>query len=99
MCSELIKLTKEYDRIIVIDDIDTHVLMDKFLSSGAFHNCKKKIAVLLADECRDLYSLYKTYEFTDQIVILGRSKQFGGLMNLVDAGLLTEEQVFDAILR
>lgn len=57
------------------------------------------ILVLSADKCKDLAGLYYTYEFSNKIRAVGGKHQHGSLMNYVALGLLTEQEMFEAILR
>ena len=46
-----------------------------------------------------LFDLYKTYEFTDKISLFFEREQYGGIMNLLKTGILSDEEVVEAILR
>ena len=91
-----------YDLILLVDSDDSLSdggLMGKLLNSQAYRRSEKKILVLPAEKHMDLVSLYHTYEFSDRFRVIGRSSQYGGLFNYVDNGLLTEQEVFELILR
>lgn len=91
-----------YDLILLIDSEDSSSvggLMGRLLNSPVFRRSEKKILVLPAEKYQDLVSLYHTYEFSDRFRVVGRSRQHGGLFHYVDSGLLTEEEVFELILR
>lgn len=99
------KLEKDlctYDLILLVEseaEQSLGGLMGRLLNSQAFRKSDKKILVLPAEKYTDLVSLYHTYEFSDRFRMVGRSRQYGGLFNYVDNGLLTEAEAFELILR
>lgn len=91
-----------YDLILLVDNDEQSSfggLMGKLLNSQAFRKSEKKILVLPAEKYQELVLLYHTYEFSDRFKLIRRSNQHGGLFNYVDNGLLTEQEVFELILR
>lgn len=60
---------------------------------------RRNILVLSAEECKVLAELYNTYEFSDRIRMIGGNRQHGSLMNFVAQGLLTEQEMFESVLR
>lgn len=69
------------------------------LNSQTLHEFGKKVLVLPADKYKVLAGLYYTYEFSDKIRVVGGKNRHGGLMNYLALGLLTEQEIFEAILR
>lgn len=59
---------------------------------------RRDILVLPSDKYKALAKLYCTYEFSDRIRMMGGNRQHGSLMNYVSCGLLTEEEMFEAVL-
>lgn len=47
----------------------------------------------------NIEKLYYTYEFSDRICLLTDNIQYGSLDNYISSGLLTEEEVFAALLQ
>lgn len=95
-------MIKEYDLILLVEDYDNSFskdLVDRLKRCDAYKQSDKKICIFGADECKDMISLYYTYEYSDKVKVVGRSRQYGGLFNLVEAGLITYNQAFEAILR
>ncbi|MCI8507153.1 MAG: hypothetical protein HFJ06_01125 [Lachnospiraceae bacterium] len=93
---------RTYDLVLLVESEEVRSvggLMGKLLNSQAFRKSEKKILVLPAEKYRDLLSLYYTYEFSDRFRVVGRSRQYGGIFNYVDNGLLTEAEAFELILR
>lgn len=49
-------------------------------------------------EAQTLCRLYDSYEFSDRFHILSREEQYGGLLNFVDTGILSAEELLEALL-
>ncbi|MCI8959116.1 MAG: hypothetical protein HFG62_08355 [Lachnospiraceae bacterium] len=45
-----------------------------------------------------LYRLYRMYEFSDRLRVMETEGQYGGLENYVRLGILTREEMFEALL-
>ncbi len=45
------------------------------------------------DEAKEIENLYRMYEFSDRIIMLSESPQYGGLVNYVKTGVMTMEEV------
>ena len=52
-----------------------------------------------AEEFFLLDRLYHMYDFSDKFYIISRENMYGNIFNLVDCGLLTDEQAYEAILK
>ena len=91
----------EYDVILLVGSENSEVddLVGRLLNSQVLKEFGKKVLVLPADRCEDLAGLYYTYEFSDRIRAIGGNCQYGSLMNFVAQGLLTEQEMFESILR
>lgn len=74
-------------------------LAGRLLNSQALQRSEKKVLVLPAGKYKDFVELYYTYEFSDRIRVIGENCQHGNLMNYVAHGLLTEQEMFESILR
>lgn len=98
--SDIEKTLSDYDKIILImSDDELLGLYGRFLNSEAFRNSQKRLLVLPAERFPELVSLYSMYEFSDNFQIIGRSRNFGGLYNYVDTEILSEEELFELVLR
>lgn len=93
--SELKKIINEYDLVIVTEDED----VNRIINSEAYCHSDKKIAVLPLSEHKDWIDMYNTYEFTDKFILLQRDVNHGVLYNYVDTGIMSEEEVFEVIIR
>ena len=88
--------------------------LDAFYKSEAFSVVRKKILILsekedkrkgsivwrciTESEMRDISKLYYMYEFSNRISLLSQENIFGGLHNLVNTGVLTQEEAITAFL-
>lgn len=90
-----------YDVVLLIgtECSDDEDLAGRFLNSQILKKSGKKVLVLPVDKCKELAELYYTYEFSDRIRMIGGNRQHGSLMNYVVHGLLTEQEMFESILR
>lgn len=49
-------------------------------------------------EMQDILKLYYLYEFSDRVVLFSQESIFGGLLNYVDTGILTMDELVRALL-
>ena len=91
-----------YDLILLVKNDGTDSIggmVGRIQNSRAFRNSKKRILVLPAEKYGELVSLYYTYEFSDKFRVIGNDRRFGGLFNYIENKLLTEEEVYELLLR
>ncbi len=69
------------------------VLSDENLAEGKRFSCRK----LPHQTVRQLRELYFMYEFSDRFQLLSQEESFGGILNFVDAGILTKEEAICAL--
>ena len=90
-------------------------LLDAFYEEDNLKGTDKKILILSgrADkkvgniewrhvedaEAEDILEIYDLYEFSNRIVIVAQGQVFGSLLNYVEAGLLTREEMVAAVLQ
>lgn len=81
----------EKGRVLLLETQDAHVndtlLEDKAVSS-IFAVCLDKATI----------DLYHTYDFSDKVISLENSPCYGSLFNYVKTGIMTEEEMLDALL-
>ena len=82
--------------------IDTKVLI---LSSGrnCCKCCKEDTSgitwrYITDSEMQDILKLYYLYDFSDRIALFSQESIFGGLLNFVDTGILTMDELARALL-
>lgn len=51
----------------------------------------------LANQCEYIEKYYRLYEYTDDICVLEDNPLYPGLFNYVKTGLLTKEELIDAL--
>ncbi len=83
-------LSDSLDRLELSSVIIWHCI-EKYTDS----KCTKKIDRKMME---DVIELYKTYDFSDKIIVLDKSEQYGDLLNYVRNGVLTVEEMIDALL-
>jgi uncharacterized protein YegL len=49
-------------------------------------------------QAKQLYKLYSMYEFSDRFQMISRKVTYGGLLHLVDTGILNLEEATEALL-
>lgn len=101
---QLKRLMSQYDRIFLVFDKNLYELLVEKKDS------ESKILFLFPDDsfpeherhlCEDgkkFQELYFMYEFSDRFQVLSRSEYFGSMLNLVDVGILTYEELVEALL-
>ena len=62
------------------------------------YNNNNKIKRLVQDDMNEIISIYHMYDFCDRITIVTDGLQYGNLYNYVRNGLLTKEEMVDALL-
>lgn len=67
-----------------------HYMNDE--SDNYIDNC------LTPNEMNDVVDINNLYNFTDKLIILSESGQYGNLMNYVRTGILTKKEMVDALL-
>ena len=99
--SDISQLLSEYDLILLVED-ESDELSDSLYrlitNAYAHSNSTKRICFISSSKCKDVLSLFYTYEFSDKIKIIGKNRQHGGLYNLLTTGLLTEDEIITAML-
>ena len=51
-----------------------------------------------SEDMNDILHFYRLYDFSDKITVISESSQYGSLFNYVRNGILTPEEMVDAIL-
>ncbi len=61
-------------------------------------NNKHNLIKVTAREMGEILDLYRSYEASDKLIFLGESENYGGLRNYVRSDILSEEEMFEALL-
>ena len=101
--------------ILIDSKLGDQQLVDAFYDEDNFKGTDKRILILseaedkqagniewrhIAEkEAGDILEIYYLYEFSNRIVIVAQDQIFGSLVNYVDTGLLTREEMVAAVLR
>lgn len=70
------------------------VLSVEALAEGSNYSCRR----ISVPKMARLKELYFMYEFSDRFRLLSREESFGGILNFLDTGILTKEEVFRGLL-
>ena len=49
-------------------------------------------------QMNELLNIIYLYDFSDKVIVISDSSQYGGLLNYVKTGLLTKRELIDALL-
>lgn len=113
MIEELRDLLDRYDTIFLVCDPKSEDWASRFMRSKSLYHTQKRILFLVTGDVENqgkfcktvskekaarLEALYRTYEFSDRFQLLSEESCLGGIRNYVEAGILTEEEVFEALL-
>ena len=58
----------------------------------------RQLRSLSESEMEDIRNIRRLYDFSDRVCYVCRSEQFGSLFNYIDNGLLTKEEMAEAVL-
>ncbi len=100
MCLSNIKnILNEYSLILFLYDKELEVSFREKIFSDALNDSHRKIKIISCDELEEIDTLFYLYEFSDKVKMIGRNIQYGNLFNLVDEGIITEEDVIESFLK
>ena len=107
--SQTEKDLEQFDRILLIKDtceMPFPAAMDVknilILSSGEIPlDSNRRIAYrkITAEQQAELLRIYHMYEFSDRFRVVSWDSRFGSIWNYVDAGILTEQEALEALVR
>ena len=63
-----------------------------------YNNMNKNTMGIAYDEFHELLKFYKSYDFSDKIVLVSENAQYGSLFNLVKTGILSKQEMVEALL-
>ncbi len=99
-------------KIIIVFDLDSLDYLQLLLSRLVLQNItnveiwqaieeksSSQISKYVSKEVVDnTIKIYRMYDFSDKIMVLSNSEQYGSLLNYVKNGILTMEEMVDALL-
>lgn len=107
------RINREYDKVFLISEEFCEELKWNDFAQENFMNQKililstkllnikgKQVIFEQIDEgrARELYTLYHTYEFADNFILLEENSTFATIFNYVRTGILTPEEAWQALL-
>ena len=100
--------------LVINDRASGNDLLSRLLGSEAIKKSVKKIMIMSCENREEegnytyfqisrqeekwLNELYRMYEFSDRFQILSYGGNYGNIFNYVETGLMTMEEVFEAVL-
>ena len=99
-------LINDGKRLIFFDNYNTeilHILRDRlkksdFLDIEIWQNIEESEDYVLKSYMEDVLKIYRMYDFSDRILVISDSDQFGNMFNYVKNGLLSKEEMVEALL-
>lgn len=101
--------------ILIDTRLHDQQLTEAFYDEDNFKGTDKKVLILSKSEekhaektewhhvseseAREILEIYYLYEFSNRIAVVTREQAFGSLWDYVATGLLTEEEMVEAILK
>lgn len=84
-----------------IEKNDKVLLVDERNSGNEDVILRGKSVVMNSTVCSDtsVIDLYRTYDFSDKIVLIEEPACYGSLINYVKAGIMSEEEMMEALLK
>lgn len=89
------QMVKEFDKIIFFADENILILLNKQQDMNKKNIVYKRIPEELAEQ---LNVLYKSYEFADNFILVETSSLYAGMFHYVQTGILTPEEMWQALL-
>lgn len=84
------RLITEYDRLILFDSNEND--FNKYMKNSNIIDIKKSEADRILD-------LYRCYEFCDRVILVSDGKNYGSIVNYIQTGVLTSEEVAKALMK
>ena len=111
---ELEEDLKKYNKILLFLPSFENRLFQKFCGSDIYLAYEKElkiyalkangvnsgdtIRVISEQDVKDILEVYYMYEFSNRLHVIGDNQQFGGLLNYLKTGILTEKEFFETII-
>ena len=101
------------DKVLIIYNVSTLSILRKIMNKMSdnirivmvcdekdFNQAKENeyIQEVSGAEMHDILRYYLLYEFTDKMIVISDNLQYPSMFNYIQQGLLTEEELVDALL-
>lgn len=86
---------------VIINNILIKPKNNEFIEIWYYDDSKKdgeKVLTRSRDEMNSFLEVYRLYDFSDKVIFISDSNQYGTLFNYVKTGILTEQEMVDALL-
>lgn len=58
----------------------------------------KQLIYIPQKDMNEVLEMYRMYEFSDKVTVISDTSQYGSLFNYIKTGILTKEEMVDALL-
>lgn len=91
-------LVNYYNESALLGGISKKILVlgEGDISCGEY--CNFKYIRISGSERDSIAALYRTYEFSDRVLLISEDSRYGSLFNYVNTGLLTREELYQILL-
>lgn len=95
-------LLATYDKKIL--DYVEEILNNRLMENVEIWHCindveqGSRLRRISAEEMKDVLEIYRIYDFSDKVIFISDSEQYGNLFNYVNNGILTTEEMVEALL-
>ena len=107
--TEVEKDLEQFDRILLIMDTSIgsfpavadakNILVLSTNPVSLEGNMQITYRQITEEQQAELLKIYHMYEFSDRFSVVSRDSRFGSLWNYVDAGILTEQEALEVLIR
>ena len=100
------------EKVIAFADDDKHLLSllydelgNRMINNVKIYHCvsevpnHKGVARVSKLEMEEILEMYRTYDFSDQLLVVSNSSINGSMYNYVKTGILTKQEMIDALLK
>jgi hypothetical protein len=95
--------------LIFDDDLDIlHLIYDglkyKEITNVEIWHCIEEASdykystYIMRKEMDEILEIYNMYDFSDKVIVVSNSNQYGSLFNYVKTGILTKQEMVDSLL-
>ena len=101
----------EGKKVLIFDDDDSdilHLIYDglkykEITNVEIWHSIEeasdyKYSTYIMWKEMDEILEIYNMYDFSDNVIVVSNSNQYGSLFNYVKTGILTKQEMVDALL-
>lgn len=105
------KFINDGKKVLIFDDDDSdilHLIYDglkyKEIMNVEIWHCIEEASdykystYIMRKEMDEILEIYNMYDFSDKVIVVSNSNQYGSLFNYVKTGILTKQEMVDSLL-